>query len=189
MLIHGMHLYDLSNVYPAWAGYYIDADFNIYAHLIPRHSKMQRLIGIKTDSGRVYSLHQFLYSIAYIKAMVLRNADTFYRETRSTAPAENMTQSQPAPEQTSIADQETDENQSPSQCSHASTITEGIKARGVVIGCVIDDRLVFGTNPKIHTTESSWRKEIERLARNNPDMTFVFLQIGGGLTVGKVTWL
>lgn len=189
MLIHGMHLYDLSNVYPAWAGYYIDADFNIYAQLIPGNGKLQRLTYIKTDTGHVYCLHKFLYSADYIKAMVLRNADTFYRETRSTAPAENMTQSQPAPEQTSIADQDADGNQSPSHRSHASTVTEGIKARGVVIGCVIDDRLVFGTNPKIHTTESSWRKEIERLARNNPDMTFVFLQIGGGLTVGKVTWL
>ena len=72
--------------------------------------------------------------------------------------------------------------------SYAATVDAGIKARGIIIGRVHKGALVFGSAPRIHTTEASVKAEITRLAVEHPGVKFVRLAITGAVVAGGVTW-
>lgn len=72
--------------------------------------------------------------------------------------------------------------------NHAGTTEEGIKAKGSIIGRVHKGHLVFGSEPKIHTSEESVKSEMQRLALEHPGVKFVELKIGKSVVAGGVTW-
>jgi len=63
-----------------------------------------------------------------------------------------------------------------------------IKGRAVLIASVEGDSLVFGTKPKLHIGEKSWKAEMTRLATVAPGTKFVALQIVTSVVAGGVRW-
>lgn len=173
MMINGLNLFDLGTANANYKGYYMDRDFNIYS---TRTGSLKRLQGSMTASGRYFTLNGFTYRFDLIKNSAVTNS-RFYTETQSTVA--------PATQAAAVAQLAGSDNDR----QYASSVQAGIKGRGVVIGSVVNGRLVFGSDPKIHMTEKSWKAEIERLARNNPGVTFVHMKIGGGVVANGVTWL
>ena len=71
---------------------------------------------------------------------------------------------------------------------HATSVEAGIKAKGSIIGRVHKGRLVFGSEPKIHMTADSVKRQMERLAMEHPGVKFVEFKIGQSVVAGGVTW-
>jgi len=63
-----------------------------------------------------------------------------------------------------------------------------LTANGYVIGSVTPQGLSFSMHPKIHKSLADVRSETERLAKSNPGLTFVYLEIKANCTAGGVTW-
>jgi hypothetical protein len=170
MLIEGRNLFDLSLVRAAFKGYFMDASGNIFSN---KSGKIKPMLGSATASGKYYTLNGQTYSGTSIKNSAV--GTRFYAETKATLGAPQV--SAPA-----LAG-------SPTDRSYATSIDNGIKQRGVVICSVVNERLVFGSDPKIHTTAASWKGEIERLARNNPGVKFIALRVDSAVVANGVTWL
>ena len=63
-----------------------------------------------------------------------------------------------------------------------------ISAKGYIVGSVNPNGLSFANMPKIHKSLADVRTETERLAKSNPGMTFVYLEIKGNCVAGGVNW-
>lgn len=61
-------------------------------------------------------------------------------------------------------------------------------ASGYIIGSAAPQGLSFANHPKIHKSLADVRTETERLAKSNPGMTFVYLEIKGNCVAGGVNW-
>ena len=61
-------------------------------------------------------------------------------------------------------------------------------ASGYIIGSATPQGLSFANHPKIHKSLADVRTETERLAKSNPGMTFVYLEIKGNCVAGGVNW-
>lgn len=170
MLINGINLYSLANAVTRFGNYYVDRTFNVYSM---KSGTLKKLAGSKTYRGRYYTLNNESVSEDAIKRYCgsPANYTKFISETQvGGLPTAGVAAAVPANRQ------------------YAQTVDEGIKLRGKIIASVDGGRLVFGSNPKIHTSDSSWRDEIERLAKNNPGVKFIVLSIQGALVAGGVTW-
>jgi hypothetical protein len=54
---------------------------------------------------------------------------------------------------------------------------------------VVDgDKLLFGSDPKFHTTEQSFTDEMQRLALLKPGKKFVAVKIIKSVVAGEVSW-
>lgn len=76
----------------------------------------------------------------------------------------------------------------PSDRDHAATLEEGIEKRGWIIGRVEGEALVFGSKPKVHTTEESLVSEMERLALANPGVQLIAAKIDRSVKAAKIVW-
>jgi hypothetical protein len=72
--------------------------------------------------------------------------------------------------------------------SHVSTLSDGIKKRGWVIGKVQGESIAFSQHPTIHATISSVKNEIQRLAAKTPGQQFIYLKIEGAVRANSFVW-
>lgn len=172
MVIAGRNLFHLADVRASLNGYYMDMNFQIFS---VKSGTLKQMAGSATASGRYFTLNGQTYAHHYLKSLV-ENLLKFKSDTKVTLVSKST-------------DQVFDSEGYSIDREYASSITDGIKRRGTVIASVVDNRLVFGSNPKIHTTKRSWESEIERLARHNPGITFIALDIKTAAVAGGVTWL
>ena len=78
----------------------------------------------------------------------------------------------------------------PAQSSTAAANKNAAVANGnVIIGTQAPNGTVsFSSAPVIHTTEASWKTEIERLAKSNPGTKFIAVQVVASVVAGGLVW-
>jgi hypothetical protein len=179
MKIGDKNLFPLNNINSRLNGYLMDRDGNIYS-VKNTLGRVKMLAGSKTSSGHYFTLSNTTYRgdqlFSSAKAHKLFNAET----AAPTTPA-SVTQIVAGVKPLPVKD--LDEKR-----SYAKSLAEGIALRGVMIAAVEGERLVFGSEPKIHVTEQSFRSEMERLARVKPGVKFVSVKITGSVVAGGVRW-
>jgi len=181
MLIDGLHLFPLNNINPRFSGYLMDSDGTIYSQKA-RKNKLTKLWGSTTTSGQYYTLSGNSY-----------RADDILRQARS----HKAWFSEVGNEAQRILDGirsrnlvntgEVVHNNEPDR-SYAVSMNNAIKHRGVLIATIEGDKLLFGSKPKIHIGETSWKSEMERLARVAPGKKFVALQIVASVVAEGLRW-
>lgn len=169
MKVADKNLFPLNNINSRFSGYLMDADDNIYT----TKNKFQTpttMTGSRTSSGHYFTLNKNTYRRDFL-VNAARNHRLFKSET--------------AAPQVAVVSEVVKSND---KRSYAKDLDEGIKLRGVMIAAVENGKLVFSSEPKIHTTEQSYRSEMERLANTKPGMKFVSVKITGSVVAGGVKW-
>lgn len=175
MLVEGKNLFPLSVILNVRRGrYFLSADYSVYSIA---SGKLVRLLGSRTSSGLTFSFAPGAgvgkQIVKHEKIVHLANAcPTFKDHVKIDTLGVNVNKI---------------ENTTP-KTSHAPTIEAGVKAKGSIIGRVHKGRLVFGSEPKIHTTLDSVRNEMQRLAIQYPGVKFVECKIVSTVIAGGVTW-
>jgi hypothetical protein len=167
MLVQGQNLFPLNNTCSAGSGYFMNALGQVFS---TKSGNLLRLSGSTTKSGRYYTLNGRTHREDQLVFGAKRHKD-FTRET-SPAPVVNVV----------------DAPVLGARRSYATSMQEAIKLRGTMIATVQGEKLVFGTDPKIHTTEQSWREEMARLATVSPGTKFVAVKIVQSVVAGNISW-
>jgi len=71
---------------------------------------------------------------------------------------------------------------------YAVDMGSAVRQHAVLIASIEDDKLLFGTKPKLHIGEKSWKAEMQRLAVVAPGTKFVALQIVASVVAGGLKW-
>jgi hypothetical protein len=70
-----------------------------------------------------------------------------------------------------------------------SSNSSATNQKGYIIGSrTVTNNISFATAPKVHDSETSAKREAERLAKANPGKKFVVVQIVGEVVSGGVSW-
>ena len=78
---------------------------------------------------------------------------------------------------------------SPYSFSGAAINGDELTTKGnVIIGTVKEGKVSFTSTPSVHTTEQSWKTEIERLAKANPGVKFIAVTITAAVVAGGLVW-
>lgn len=168
MLIEGQNLFPLNNITSLGSGYYMSAAGQIFSG---KSGKLVRLSGSNTTSGRYFTLS----GRTHREDQLVRDARRHKLFDKETAVAGVLE----APKTVKVDG---------TKRSYASSMQEAITLRGVMIAAVQGDRLIFGTKPKTHITEQSWKDEMTRLATVSPGTKFVAVKIVQSVVAGGVTW-
>lgn len=175
MRIHGQNLFPLSVILPniQTDKYFMSADGSVFS---TARGKFVRLLGSNQYRGRTFTVP------AASLTFQCRNGGTVtvrHIELKSRATCH--------PSFTSHVKEEITLNTLGAD-HHATSVEAGIKAKGSIIGRVHKGRLVFGSEPKIHMTADSVKRQMERLAMEHPGVKFVEFKIGQSVVAGGVTW-
>jgi len=174
MQFGSQHLFPLERVETLMKGYYMDGKGEVYS--TKRSGTPQRMHGSATTSGTYLTLNGRSFSKTQLQRQAM--AHPYFKMETSVAPYVAATPAAPA---------------AVTQRSHASTLADGIRARGWVIAKVAvvqgEEALLFGSKPAVHTTQASVDAELTRLATLNPGTKYVKLKIDGGLLLGGLTRL
>ncbi len=181
MLIEGLHLFplDRADAHIAAGSYFMDAEQRVYSM---RTGKLVRITGSVSNSGTYFKLvssnSRYGRSVSKndLARMALRHP-TFKAETSPNHQNILKDLAVKAIEKNVQADRH-----------HAKSIDDGIKGRGWLIGQVVDQAIIFGSKPAIHTTQASVDGELTRLATKKPGTRFVKLKIEAALTLGAMLW-
>ncbi len=175
-----MNLFPLDAAVNRLGGYFLDAQHRVYS---TKRSKVPVLMHgskVNTWSNRNYTLNGSTYTEQYLKSLVTNNSvfAKLFREHTSPVAAVAVAVEAKAGKL--------------SNRSHASTASQGIKARGVVVAQVAVhdgvEHLLFGSKPAIHLSEQSYRDEMTRLAAQKPGTKFVALKVVASVVSGGVQW-
>lgn len=164
MLINGSNVFPLNKIYSRLTGYYMSSNGQVYSNF-----KNPTTLKLLSGSGDYYTLARQSFNKMSLRSTVMRHVD-FQRETRSPTPSVPQERTSP-----------------PNRC-HATTIEEGVKGRGSIIGAVIESKITFGSDPKIHMTEQSLKDEMQRLALATPGVKYIALKITHGLIATGLNW-
>ena len=160
------NLFALSNVNTSWNGYFIDKMFNVFSN---KSGVIKQLQGSRSSGtyNRTFTLNGRTVTHMTIKAMIVDRADMHSRFRRDTG-----------------VDRK--EVVAPAQTLDASDLglSNAIKGRGTVIASVVKGKLVLGSVPKIHPSDSEAQAEMIRLAHAAPGTKFVMLKITGSAVLG-----
>lgn len=177
MLIAGHNVFPLVHHSNLLAGYFMDKDGNVFSNKSPNTSgNLTRLMGSRQPSGHYYTLNKRTY-----RADDLVHAAE--RHMRFTAETQSM--------------QEALANALPPASAAAAQLplgrTKSAKAavahKGYVLATVgPTDRFVFGTDPVLHTTETTAREEAARIATLKPGTEVVILKAVASVTAGATVW-
>lgn len=176
MLVHGRNLFPLNNIEPAAHGYFMDADGAIYSTRA-KANQLRRLFGTHTSSGRYFKMGHYTHRLDHLVNRA-KSHPNWSAETKATISLSNIDYKAPKP---SVQNAE--------QRMYACDIHTAIRNRAVIIAAVNENgKLVFGTDPKMHVGEESYRSEMQRLASLKPGTKFVALQIVTAVTATGVQW-
>jgi hypothetical protein len=172
-----MNLFPLDVANNRLSGYFLASDYTVYS--TKRSTSPVRMHGSKGYGSyhRTYTLNGQSYTEAYLKGLVTKNTifgHAFVDHTSASRKAE-------ASVTTKLSNR-----------SHATSASQGVKAKGVVIAQVAVhegvEHLLFGSKPAIHLTEQSYRDEMTRLASQKPGTKFVALKVVASVISGGVQW-
>jgi len=185
MLLDGRHLFPLRLVIFSLDGYYMSKDGAVFS-TNGSTGVLRQLNGSRTSSGHYYTLktntyrHDQLFAKAKAHAQFLTHTSGITRED---------VQMQRAVAQTAEAIRDLHLGDIPAGVrAHAPSVHDGITRKGVLLGTVDGDILVFGSKPKLHLTEASWRDEAERIAKLKPGLKVVAFKIIGSVVAKGVHW-
>lgn len=190
MRIHGQNLFPLSVILPniQTDKYFMSADGSVFSMA---RGKFVRLLGSNQYRGRTFTVP------AASLTFQCRNGGTVtvrHIELKSRATCHPSFTSH-VKEEITLNTLRADMNKMQAkpvvvvgESHHATSVEAGIKAKGSIIGRVHKGRLVFGSEPKIHMTADSVKRQMERLAMEHPGVKFVKFKIGQSVVAGGVTW-
>lgn len=160
----GAYLFSLAELDRTLAGYLMDKDGNVYS---TKHGPAPtRLHGTSTHSGRYYTLNKRTWKAADLVRRA--NAHPLFFKTPSAAPVHATVAGLPAGR------------------------TKSAKAAASVKGYLLasigpTDKLVFGTDPVFHLSDTTAKAEAERIAGES-GKEVVLLQVVGKVKVQKAVW-
>lgn len=171
------NLFPLEKARSGFRGYYIDAKGGVYS--TQQQSKPKQMLGSRaygsSQPTRTFTLNRNSYSGSYLLTLARQHAD-FAKETTPVTQAVMA-----AVAATAVGKR-----------SHASSVADGLKAKGVVIAQVAvhggQEFLLFGSKPAIHMTEQSYKDEMTRLATGKPGTKFVAVKVIATVVSGGVSW-
>ena len=161
------NLFPLRHLSHAYSGYYLNEQGHVFSTRGNRHGRLIRLNGSRASaqySRRYYALAGRSLSSEIL--LELAKADPNWEKETG-----NLN------EDTYI-----------DVVDHVEMLNKGLKAKGQVVATIENGKLVFGSIPKIHTTEKSVRDELTRLAVLKPGTKFVSLKITNIVVAGGITW-
>lgn len=172
------NLFPLNLIEHRLGGYFINAAGEIFSTQL--NAEPRKMLGNRGSNGtRFYTLNRVSYSGAQLLQRAKADPN-FARETTPEAVAlANVLATRADPHAFAAASL---------QRNHARSVAEGITNRGVVLASVKDGKLVFGSEPAIHTTEASYRAEMQRLAAQNPGTKIVALKIVASVEAAALVW-
>ncbi len=188
MLIDGHNLFPLNNIDPNANGYFMDTLGYIYSQRA-RKGQLTKLIGSITNSGHYYTLGGRTIRADDLTRNA-RNHKSWGAETSgiSTEAADILNQIRARSTARKNADMPRTDILKIIDRTYAQNMNAAILNRGVLIASVQDDKLLFGTNPRIHVGEESWKAEMQRFAKVAPGTKFVALQIITSVVAGGLKW-
>ena len=188
MNVNGVRgLFPLKNINSAYDGYYMNLQGEVFS--TKRFTTPQKMLGSTQGFGtmkrQIYSFSstQFRQPRTEHGTVLFANAKRhkdWAKETAVTTDTVAMPAFGDKPK--SIFPGMTDRN-------HAQTLQDGLKAKGYIIGQVQGEALVFGSKPKVHTTLTSVKAEVARLASQSPGTQIVYLKIEGAAVANGLAWV
>lgn len=175
MLLEGKNLFPLTYIEARLIGYFMDSFHYIYSNRT-RKGQLTKLRGSLTSSGQYYTLA----GVAYRADALAGDARKHPAWAKETSP-NILDQIRSSDSRLSAQDSTLDRN-------YAVSMDLAIKGRAVIIATVQGDKLIFGTNPRMHIGEKSWKSEMERLAKLNSGTKFVALQLVSSVISGGIRW-
>lgn len=167
MIVQGIpnQVFPLVRLNSNWDLYFMDATGQVWSK---RMKEPRVLSGSNTPSGRYFTLggRTVHGNILYSRAT---NHVDFKKEVNTLDPAHKKIEVL-------------------SKSSQEYLTREGIKARGYVIATVTKNGLLFGSQPKIHLTETEADAELIRLAGVKPGTQFVSLKITKACQMQGINW-
>lgn len=181
-----VNVFHLANVRSALSKYYIDLIGNVYS-TAGGDGKFVKLAGTPTKNGRRFTLSgSSSYSTgSYTHEQLRKMAEAtagwngYVNSLKPVAEAPKPAVVLPAGD---------------AKRSHALTLAAGLAAKGWIIASVqpakgqVEEQLVIGSKPKIHTTTDSVKSEMERLALQYPGTTFVSLRVQNTVKAAGIQW-
>lgn len=164
---HGeLDVFPLQGVLIGCAHYYMARDQKIYSDKSKGPAKW--LKGSLVNGVRYYTLNTLKYKEGYIAyKIVMHHQHDFLRQTEQRNSQMKVTEMKTA----SLND-----------------VVEGVKRKGTIIGSIVNGKLVLGTNPKFHYTDSTVKAELARLATVAPGTTFVALKVTSSVVAAGLVW-
>lgn len=176
MLVHGQHLFPLhllgSNI---GTSYFMDRNGGVFS---ARTGNLVQLRGSRTNSGTYFKFGQ-QWGSGWRHDTLKQRAMAHKEWLKHTVP--------PSDEKVQV-DTAVGFEKPLANRAHAPNVEVGIKAKGSLIARVHKGKLVFGSDPKIHTTDQSVRDEMLRLATSHPGTKFVELTIAKAVVAGGLSW-
>ena len=173
MEVGNQYLFPLTWLESFFAGYYMDAKGDVYS---TRRGFPARMTGSSTSSGVYLTLNGRSQSKTALQRRAMSHP-SFKEETSGPVKAVVSPGGLPVTVKR----------------DHASSLAEGIAKRGWLVAKVAlvqgEEALLFGSKPKVHTSQASVDDELARLATLNPGTKYVKLKIEGGLVLGGLTRL
>lgn len=157
-----------------WTGYFIATTGQIYSNKQTKQEDHVKKMHGKRVSGlnaRTYTLSGVSQRSDRLLALAKRSL-SWARDTELAAPQlpEEAKPQWPFP---------IDKATSDAYRGKKPDVLQAVKDRGFVIASIVDNKLVFGSEPKIHSTVMSVEAELGRLAAASPGTVFVRLDITG----------
>jgi len=192
MIVNGTPgFFPLSKIRSHLKDYYMTANGDIYS--TRQQATPRKMTGTPAArNGRTYT-----FSTATGLPATLRGDDLFAEAkrhadwTKETAKTtETKTVSMPAfgtktvaAKKKSMAKSEESEDR-----DHAASTAAGIAAKGYLIGKVEGEAIVFGSKPVIHTSLTSVKNEVARLAKRSPGTQIIYVKIEGSAIANDIAW-
>lgn len=182
MYLSGHNLFPLKHVEQRLEGYYFDAAGSVYSAKAVK-GEFSKLTGTRNASGHYYTLNR----CSYRADSLLRRARE-HRQWSSEMGDDILDRIRTRAEAASRKVSPVATGGTPSNRSYALSMDGAVKSHAVLIASIKDDSLIFGTDPKLHDMESSWKDEMKRLALAVPGTKFVALQIVAAVQVEGLKW-
>lgn len=187
MLLEGKDLFPLTHLENRFSGYYMDSFHYIYSTR-KHNGKVTKLVGTMTDAGHYYTLDGIMRRADDL-AKSARAHSAWGKEVGGGDRILNQIRERAQAKRAEIAKSAVAVYNPPfADRNYAVSMELAIKGRAVIIASINGDALVFGTNPKLHIGEKSWKAEMTRLASVAPGTKFVALQIVASVVAGGVQW-
>lgn len=161
-----MGLFPLSRINAQLTHYYMDSSGNVFS--TKQSTVPKKMLGTVTSGYRYYNLRTS-------RGAINERADLLISKCKNHSDWKRETSLSSGPDVSEFTDE--------------VNIKQAVAGHGYVICQVVNNALVFGSKPKIHTTLASVKAEVERLANKSPGVQIAYLQILGSAIAGSLVWV
>lgn len=181
-----MNINGVNNIFPLnllntnFTDYYMDANGRVYS--TKRVTTPQVMLGSTTGFGS-RRRHVYSFSSPNTRQATQQFGDDLFAKAKRHADWALHTSGHP------IANAAKMPNFITKDRDHAQTLEDGLRSKGYIIGQVQGEALVFGSKPKVHTTLTSVKEEVARLASKSPGTKIVYLKVEGMAVANGIAWV